>query len=70
MPPYALANNLYLGTVPNELKGLTVVEEAMIVRRHAKCCVLHLDKFVENSVTAKGPRFDHGTHQPITQRGI
>ena len=32
VPPLSLANHNFLGAVPDELKDLTVVEEAMIAR--------------------------------------
>ena len=41
-PPMALANHTFLGEVPDELKELTVVEEAMIARCRAKCLVIQL----------------------------
>lgn len=41
-PPMALANHAFLGEVPDELKDLTVVEEAMIARCRAKCWVIQL----------------------------
>lgn len=41
-PPLALANHTYLGDVPEELKDLTVVEEAMIARCRSKCWVVQL----------------------------
>ncbi|KAF5326512.1 hypothetical protein D9611_000715 [Ephemerocybe angulata] len=42
LPPLALANQTYLGEVPDELKDLTVVEEAMISRSRAKCWIIRL----------------------------
>ena len=42
LPALALANDLFLGEVPPELQGLTIVEEAMISRHRAKCTVIHL----------------------------
>ena len=42
VPPLSYANNTFLGTVPEELKNLTVVEEAMIARCRAKCWVVQL----------------------------
>src|SRR6266699_510900 len=38
-PPLALANHMVLGDIPDELKELTVVEEAMIAKCRAKCWV-------------------------------
>jgi hypothetical protein len=37
MPPLSLANRIFLGAVPSELKDLTVIEEAMIARCRSKC---------------------------------
>jgi hypothetical protein len=42
MPTLALANDLYLGPIPEELKDLTMAEEALIARRRAKMWVVHL----------------------------
>ncbi|KAF5341970.1 hypothetical protein D9611_001217 [Ephemerocybe angulata] len=42
LPPLALANQTYIGEVPEELKDLTVVEEAMISRSRAKCWIIRL----------------------------
>jgi hypothetical protein len=36
-PPLALANHMTLGDIPNELRDLTVVEEAMVAKCRAKC---------------------------------
>ena len=57
-PPLALANHMVLGEIPNELKDLTVVEEAMIAKCRAKCWVIQLKE--ENS----------GILVPNSQRGI
>ena len=43
-PDLALANNMYLGDVPPELSGLSVVEEAMIARCRAKSWIVHLQE--------------------------
>ncbi|EPQ49814.1 hypothetical protein GLOTRDRAFT_23200, partial [Gloeophyllum trabeum ATCC 11539] len=42
IPALSLANRTFLGPVPDALKDLTVVEEAMIARCRAKCWVIHL----------------------------
>ena len=42
VPPLALSNRMYLGPVPSELSGLTVVEEAMIARCRAQAWVIQL----------------------------
>lgn len=42
LPALAIANGLYLGSVPPELQELTVIEEALIARRRAKMWVVHL----------------------------
>jgi hypothetical protein len=40
MPPMALANGLWLGNIPNELKELTFVEKILISRvRHNRCII-------------------------------
>ena len=57
-PPLALANHMVLGDIPDELKELTVVEEAMIAKCRAKCWVIQLKE--ENS----------GLSLPNSQRGV
>jgi hypothetical protein len=42
LPALAIANSMILGQVPQELRDLTVVEEALIARRRAKMWVVHL----------------------------
>jgi hypothetical protein len=48
-PPLSLANHMFLGDVPDELKDLTVVEEAMIAKCRAKCWVIQLKELVFES---------------------
>ena len=47
-PDLALANHLFLGEVPPELQGLTVVEEAMIARCRAKSWIIQLQELAGN----------------------
>lgn len=42
VPALALSNRMYLRPVPQELKDLTVVEEAMIAHCQAQCWVVQL----------------------------
>ena len=42
LPKFSLANHLFLGQVPDELQGLTVVEENMIALTRLKCMILQL----------------------------
>ena len=42
VPPLSLANHNFLGAVPDELKDLTVVEEAMIAHCRVKCWIIQL----------------------------
>jgi len=42
IPPLSLANGTFLGPIPDELKDLTVIEEAMIARCWAKCWIVQL----------------------------
>ncbi|KAG1748253.1 uncharacterized protein EDB91DRAFT_1021870, partial [Suillus paluster] len=58
LPTTAIANHHLLGPVPDELKDLMVIEEAMIARCRAKCWVIHLKE--ENS----------NLHLPHSQRGM
>ncbi|KAJ6521634.1 hypothetical protein DFH09DRAFT_1097619 [Mycena vulgaris] len=56
VPPRAVANYNYLGPVPPELAGLTVVEEALIALCRAKCWIIQLR--------------DQDPHMSTTQRGV
>ncbi|KAJ7498267.1 hypothetical protein B0H11DRAFT_1714959 [Mycena galericulata] len=58
LPPLSLANKLFLGPVPDELKNLTVIEEAMIARCRSKCWIIQLREENQDLVLAS------------TQRGI
>jgi hypothetical protein len=58
LPPLSLANKTFLGPVPEELKNLTVIEEAMIARCRSKCWIIQLKEENQNLVLAN------------TQRGI
>lgn len=53
MPDLTLANHLYVGDVPYELTGLTVVEEALIAYCCTKSCIINLkentDSFIPNA---------------------
>ena len=42
LPKYALANNLYIGSIPDELKNLTIVEQTLINRCHVKCTIVKI----------------------------
>ena len=44
LPKHALANKLYVGPVPNELKSLTMVEESMIARAREKSWIIKLQE--------------------------
>ncbi len=57
VPPLALANHMFLGDVPEELKDLTVVKEAMIARCRAKCWIVQLKE--ESNISV-----------PNSQRGV
>ncbi|KAJ7932933.1 hypothetical protein B0H13DRAFT_1856544 [Mycena leptocephala] len=58
VPPLSLANRNYLGPVPQALRDLTVVEEAMISLCRAKCWIIQLrEEGSESSI-------------PISQRGV
>jgi hypothetical protein len=52
VPPLSLANHMFLGEVPDELKDLTVVEEAMIAKCRAKCWVIQLkEDYLDSSLS-------------------
>lgn len=56
LPPLSLANSMYAGPVPEELRDLTIVEESMIARCRAKCWILQLK--------------DEGSEVPNSQRAL
>ncbi|KAG0709667.1 hypothetical protein DFH29DRAFT_869957 [Suillus ampliporus] len=47
-PALSLANCTFLGDVPDKLKDLMVIEEAMIARCHAKCWIIQLKEENQN----------------------
>jgi hypothetical protein len=52
LPPLSLANKLFLGRVPDELKNLTVIEEAMIACCRSKCWIIQLREENQDLVLA------------------
>jgi hypothetical protein len=55
--PILLANQLFLGQIPPELKDLTLVEESMITLCRAKSCIVQLkedDGAISNSINQRG----------------
>lgn len=58
VPKHALANKLYVGPVPKELKELTMVEESMIARARSKSWIVKLQER------------DSDTPSPTSQRGF
>jgi hypothetical protein len=58
LPKHALANRLYSGPVPNELKDLTMIEESMIARARSKSWIVKLQEQESDSVS------------PTAQRGL
>ena len=56
VPKHALANRLYLGPVPPELGGLTMVEECMIARARAKSWIVKLQETDTDSTTPTAQR--------------
>ncbi len=69
LPPNSIANGLELGDVPECLKNLSVVEESMIARRRARCCVIHLkdDKARDKDDESAGAA---AARSPTDQRGF
>lgn len=61
-PLTALANHIYLGDIPDGLKDLTVVEEAMIAQCRAKCWVIQLK---EDNQDLALPHSKHGMKSHI-----
>jgi hypothetical protein len=62
LPPLSLANKTFLGPVPEELKNLTVIEEAMIARCRSKCWIIQLKEENQDLVLANT---QHGIHGHI-----
>jgi uncharacterized protein DUF6570 len=56
IPALSLANSMYLGPIPSELKDLTVIEEAMIARCRAKCWVVQLKEEIQSIITPDSQR--------------
>jgi hypothetical protein len=56
VPPLSLANRMFLGEVPDELKDLTAVEESMIALCRAKCCIVQLKEDNENATNTINQR--------------
>ena len=56
IPALSLANSMYLGPVPSELKDLTPIEEAMIARCRAKCWIVQLKEENQSVVTPDSQR--------------
>jgi hypothetical protein len=56
LPPLSLANRNFLGPVPEELKNLTVIEEAMIARCRSKCWIIQLKEENQDLVLASTQR--------------
>ncbi|KAJ7760232.1 hypothetical protein DFH07DRAFT_718166, partial [Mycena maculata] len=52
----SLANRTFLGPVPDELKNLTVIKEAMIARCRSKCWVIQLKAENEDVVAQSTQR--------------
>jgi hypothetical protein len=42
LPKFALANNLWIGDVPSELRGLTIPEQLLIARHYPRCYIFKL----------------------------
>jgi hypothetical protein len=49
LPPLSLANKLFLGSVPEEFRNLTVIDETMIARCRSKCWIIQRGKPTSNS---------------------
>ncbi|KAJ7743467.1 hypothetical protein DFH07DRAFT_777384 [Mycena maculata] len=56
LPALSLANRIFLGPVPPELKDLTMIEESMIARCRSKCWVIQLKEENQDRVVASTQR--------------
>ena len=56
LPKHALANRLYLGSIPDELSDLTMVEECMIARARAKSWIVKLQEQDSDSASSTAQR--------------
>ncbi|KAJ7931878.1 hypothetical protein B0H13DRAFT_1459951, partial [Mycena leptocephala] len=60
LPALALANKTFLGPVPNELRNLTIIEEAMIARCRSKCWIIQLKEENQDLELQNTQRGIHG----------
>lgn len=60
LPALALTNHTFLGSIPKELRDLTVVEEAMTARCCSKCWVVQLKEFEGGDPELMTPSIQHG----------
>jgi hypothetical protein len=65
LPALAIANHNFLGEVPEELRDLTIVEEALVARCRAKCWIVQLKEDQHC-----GDDNDDELHVPGLQRGM
>ena len=50
MPKYALANNLYMGALPNELQNLTSIEQSCISLVRIRMNIYKYNTYTSGSV--------------------
>ena len=56
LPKHTLANKIYLGPIPEQLSDLTMVEESMITRAHAKSWIVKLQEQDSDSTSPTSQR--------------
>lgn len=72
IPKLSLANHIFLGQIPMELEGLSVVEECMVTLTHLRCLIIQLKEDNAQSTNFSSQRAYMGhTHdllQPTHER--
>ncbi|KAH7908101.1 hypothetical protein BJ138DRAFT_1013447, partial [Hygrophoropsis aurantiaca] len=61
LPVLSLANGLWIGTVPDELKGLSYVEKLLVARVRHNRCIVRVASSGMNKMSANAISFKHPT---------
>lgn len=69
-PPLAVVNSNFLGDCPDELDGLTFIEEQILALCRAKCAIVHLKDSGDREQTSSGDEDFLDSRAPNDQRGF
>ena len=69
-PPLAVVNSNFLGDRPDELDGLTFIEEQIVALCRAKCSIVHLKDSAEREHSTSGTADFLDSRAPNDQRGF